>query len=113
MTKDQTEMQNLREELAELKERVSRIEEDDAGMRKLFASWMSNQVAQAKQTVSRVMAGPGGWPGPADPQQAMIDARARERAALAKDRGSPASVGETYDAATSRINMKRKELLQR
>ena len=106
MTKDQA----TQDEINTLKERLADVEGKVAAMQQLFGVWMDGQVQAGRQSMSRP-AGQGGWPGPVDPQQAMIDARAKERAAVAKDRAPAASAGETYDAATSRINAKRREQL--
>lgn len=105
MTKDQT----TQDEINTLRERLDVVEEKVAAMQKLFGTWMDGQVQMARQSMNRPQQVPSGQ---IDEQIALINARANERVAVAKG-GAPASVGETYDAATSRINMKRKELLQR
>ena len=104
MTKDQT----AQDEINTLKERLADVEEKVAAMQTLFSTWLDGQVSVARQSMGRPHQV---TPGPAvDEQVAFINARASERAALAKGRDATVKLGDAdFDGAVDRINNKRKE----
>ena len=105
MTKDQTEMQNLKEGLAALKAEHARLNEEVAHMKTFFGPWFDDQVAIAKQSMNRPQQVPSGQ---IDEQTLMINARASER--QAKGRDPTVKLADAgFDGAVDRINNKRRE----